>query len=87
MNFSDLCGFVVFAAFLFSAIKPNPEKQPIEAFGWTKNIIDTNDFRGGKRAFEFLSREGREGGEVRRTGISVAPATPKNLAPLGATSW
>jgi len=81
MNFSDLCGFVVFAAFLFSAIKPNPEKQPIEAFGWTKNIIDTNDFRGGKRAFEFLSREGREGGEVRRTGIFVEPAMEMNQAP------
>ena len=37
--------------------------------------------RTGQRAVEFLSREGREGGEVRRTGIFVEPAMQMNQAP------
>ena len=37
--------------------------------------------RMGHRAVDFSSREGREGGEVRRTGIFVEPAMPMNQAP------
>jgi hypothetical protein len=40
------------------------------------------DGRLGQLAFEFLSREGREGGEVRGTGIFVEMATPMNQAPF-----
>jgi hypothetical protein len=42
--------------------------------------------RTGQLAFEFLSREGHEGGEVRRTGIVVETASQVNQAPSGATS-
>ena len=37
-------------------------------------------------AFETVSREGRAGGEVRRTGIFVEPVTTTNKAPSGAIS-
>jgi hypothetical protein len=40
----------------------------------------------GNWRLNFLSREGREGGEVRRTGIIVEPHRINSKAPSGATS-